>query len=318
MSGQNDVKGDCLIKRIPFRVRPMLPTLVTQPFNRPGWEYEEKYDGDRTLAYKEGDRVRLLSRSEKDRTANFPAIAMAIASLKPATLLLDGEVVIFDKQRVSRFQLLQQGKGEPVYAVFDCLYINGKDLRSESLPARRAAVEEAIGQSKVLLASRLLAENGMEAFRLAKRHGYEGLVAKDLSAPYVEGRSTRWLKVKVHQEEEFVIGGFTPPAGSRQHFGALLLGAYEKGKLRYVGKVGTGFNHETLTTLSQKFRPLIRKQSLFADPPREKGASFLAPRLVAQISFQEWTADRKLRQPVFLGLRDDKRAQDVVFPETTP
>ncbi len=302
--------------RIPFRVKPMLATLVAEPFDRPGWVYEEKYDGDRILAYKEGDRVRLLSRNDKDRTGSFPAIASAIANLRPATLLLDGEVVVFDQKGVSRFQLLQQGKGQPVYAVFDCLFRDGKDLRREPLPARRAALEEAIGRSKILLPSHRLAANGLEAFRLAKRHGYEGLVAKDLAAPYVEARSTRWLKVKVHQEEEFVIGGFTKPAGSREYFGALLLGAYQNGKLRYVGKVGTGFDHETLRTLYGKFQPLIRSRPAFADPPREKGASFLAPRLVAQISFQEWTADSKLRQPVFLGLRDDKSPQDVLFPET--
>ncbi len=294
----------------------MLATLTDEPFDRPGWVYEEKYDGDRILAYKEGDRVRLLSRNDKDRTGSFPAIARAVAELRPATLLLDGEVVVFDKKNVSRFQLLQQGKGEPVYAVFDCLYRDGRDLRHEPLPARRAALEDSIGRSKALLASHRLAANGLEAFRLAKRHGYEGLVAKDSSAPYVEARSTRWLKVKVHQEEEFVIAGFTRPQGSRQHFGALLLGAYQDGKLRYVGKVGTGFDRETLASLSRRFQPLIRSQPAFAEPPREKGASFLAPRLVAQISFQEWTADGKLRQPVFLGLRDDKRPQDVIFPES--
>lgn len=301
--------------RIPFRVKPMLATLVAEPFDKPGWVYEEKYDGARILAYKEGDRVRLLSRNSKDRADRFPAIASTIATLRPATLLLDGEVVVFDKKGVSRFQLLQQGKGEPVYAVFDCLFREGKDLRREPLQTRRAALEESIGRSEFLMPSHRLAGNGLEAFRLAKRRGYEGLLAKDLAASYVEGRSNRWLKVKVHQEDEFVIVGFTKPAGSRQHFGALLLGAYQNGKLRYVGKVGTGFDQETLRALYEKFQTLIRRQSALVDPPREKGASFLEPRLVAQISFQEWTADGKLRQPVFLGLRDDKRPQDVLFPE---
>jgi bifunctional non-homologous end joining protein LigD len=121
--------------------------------------------------------------------------------------------------------------------------------------------------------------------------------------------------VKVHQEDEFVIAGYTEPAGSRQHFGALLLGAYEKGALRYIGKVGTGFDRETLAALYRKFQPLVRSQPALIDPPREKGVVFLAPRLIAQISFQEWTADRKLRQPVYLGLRDDKRPEDVLLPE---
>ncbi len=292
----------------------MLATLVAAPFDKPGWVYEEKYDGDRILAYKEGDRVRLLSRNGKDRTDRFPGIAAAIRALKPATLLLDGEVVIFDKKGVSRFQLLQQVLGKAVYAVFDCLFHEGKDLRRQPLSTRRAVMVKSIGSSKTLLPSHRLASDGLEAFRIAKRRGYEGLVAKDLSSPYVEARTTQWLKVKVHQEDEFVICGYTKPAGSREHFGALLLGAYEGGRLHYVGKVGTGFDRKSLAALHQKFRPLVSAHTALADPPREKGVVFLAPRLIAQISFQEWTADRKLRQPVFLGLRDDKRPQDVLLP----
>ena len=293
----------------------MLATLVSKPFDRPEWVYEEKYDGDRILAYKEGDHVRLLSRNEKDRTASFPRIASAIQRLQPVTLLLDGEAVVFDSKEVSRFQLLQQSKGEPVYAVFDCLYCDGKDLRQMPLSGRRAVMEKSIGSSSSLLPSHRLADNGLEAFRIAKRRGYEGLVAKDLSSPYVEERSAFWLKVKAHQEDEFVIAGYTKPAGSRQYFGALLLGAYDKRELHYVGKVGTGFDQRALAALYQKFRPLVRSQSALIDLSDNRDTVFLAPRLIAQISYQEWTADRKLRQPVFLGLRDDKRPQDVVFPE---
>ena len=295
----------------------MLATLTAEPFDKAGWVYEEKYDGDRVLAYKEDDRIRLLSRSAEDRTDRFPGIAQAILNLKPASLVLDGEVVVFDKRGVSRFQLLQQGGGEPSYAVFDCLFCEGKDLRGESLATRRTAMENAIGSSRVLLPSQRLATNGLQAFRLAKRRGYEGLVAKDLASHYVEGRSSKWLKVKVHQEDEFVIAGFTKPAGSRKYFGALLLGAYEKGRLRYVGKVGTGFSEKKLAELYKLFRPLVRKRTVLAEPPLERGVSYLAPRLIAQISFQEWTADRKLRQPVFLGLRDDKPPQEVALPEIT-
>jgi len=301
--------------RIPFRVQPMLATLVPEAFDRAGWVYEEKYDGDRIVAYKEEKRVRLLSRNGKDRTDKFPRITSAIRNLQPVTLLLDGEIVVFDKKGVSRFQLLQRGKGEPVYAVFDCLFHAGKDLRRKPLSMRRDVLERTIGSSKVLLPSHRLATNGLKAFRTAQHCGYEGLVAKDLSAPYVAGRSTQWLKVKVHQEDEFVIAGYTKPAGSRLHFGALLLGAYGNAKLHYVGKVGTGFGQRTLAALYQRFRPLVRAQPALWDPPREKGVVFLAPRLIAQISFQEWTADKKLRQPVFLGLRDDKRPRDVVLPE---
>jgi bifunctional non-homologous end joining protein LigD len=303
-----------LKNRIPFRVHPMLATLVTEPFDRPGWVYEEKYDGDRILAYKEGNGVRLLSRNQKDRTDRFPRIAAAIGILQPVTLLLDGEVVVFDRKGVSRFQLLQQGQGEPVYAVFDCLFHNRKDLRRESLSTRRGVIEKSIGSSQALLPSHRLATNGLGAFRIAKRRGYEGLVAKDQASPDEERRSHQWLKVKVRQEDEFVIAGYTRPAGSRKYFGALLLGAYDEGKLRYVGKVGTGFDQKTLAALHRKFQPFVTSRPLVSDPPREKGVVFLAPRLLAQISFQEWTRDGKLRQPVFLGLRDDKPPQQVHLP----
>ena len=306
--------GVLLRSRIPFRIQPMLATLVAKPFDRGGWDYEEKYDGDRILAYKEGDRVRLLSRNGKDRTERFPKLEQAIRQLRPERLLLDGEVVVFDRKQVSRFQLLQQGQGEAVYVVFDCLYCAQQDFRKESLSRRRAVLEREIPKSPLLRLSRLLSVNGLEAYRIAKRKGFEGLVAKDLSSPYVEGRSKYWLKVKVHQEDEFLICGYTRPAGSRKYFGALLLGAYEGREVRYVGKVGTGFDGETLGALYKKFQPLRRSRSALTGTPREAGLTFLAPRLIAQISFQEWTADRKLRQPVFLGLRDDKRPQEVVVP----
>jgi bifunctional non-homologous end joining protein LigD len=304
--------------RIPFRVRPMLATLVPKPFQKEGWVYEEKYDGYRILAYKEGSRTILLSRNAKERTTTFPTIAKAVAALPARSLLLDGEVVAFDRKRVSRFQLLQDHQTEPAYAVFDCLYLNGRDLRSEPLSARRAALERVVpkgANGAKLFPSHRLARNGLAAFNLAKRKGYEGVVAKDESAPYVEGRSGKWVKFKVHQEEEFVIAGYTAPAGSRQHFGALLLGAFQHGQLRYVGKVGTGFSQESLAQLARMFQPLVRSRPSLADPPPEKGVTYLAPRLVAQIAFQEWTADRKLRQPVFLGLRDDKSAKEVVLPQ---
>ncbi len=294
----------------------MLATLVREPFHRPGWVYEEKYDGYRILAYKEGSHVRLFSRNAIDRTDHFADIAEAIRDLRAATLLLDGEVSVFDKHGVSRFQLLQNlQSGKSVFAVFDCLYKDGKDLRSLPLSERRIALEQSTGRSKFISPSTRLASDGFEAYRLAIARKFEGLIAKDLSSRYVEGRSSFWLKVKVHQEDEFVIGGFTEPAGSRNHFGALLLGAYDGGKLRFVGKVGTGFNAESLAALYKRFRPLVRRQSSFADPPRTKGVTFLAPKLVAQISYQEWTTDKKLRQPVFLGLRDDKSAEEVQLPE---
>jgi bifunctional non-homologous end joining protein LigD len=305
-----------MIERISFRVRPMLATLVAEPFHRPGWAYEEKYDGIRIVAYKEGAKVTLLSRNDLDRSASFADIATAIGLLLDRTLLLDGEVVAFDEKRVSRFQFLQRGDKAQRFAVFDCLYRNGRDLRHEPLTYRRQQLEAALVESPTqLLLSRRLAQNGLIAYGMAKRQGLEGLVAKDSDAAYEERRSRKWLKVKVHQEEEFVIGGFTAPAGERKHIGALLLGAYRANQLIFVGKVGTGFSQQTLGTLAESFRPIVRQDTPFVDPPRDKNVTWLEPRLVAQIAFQEWTADQKLRQPVFLGLRDDKKPSEAVLPK---
>jgi bifunctional non-homologous end joining protein LigD len=271
------------------------------------------------VAYKQGDRVQLLSRNSIDRTERFARVATAVRALPFPTLLLDGEVVVFDRKKVSRFQLLQQGKSEFIYAVFDCVYKNGKSLMREPLSLRREALEAAIAPDSTgaLIPSGLLARNGLQAYRVAQRKGFEGLVAKDLASPYVEGRSNKWLKVKVHQEDEFVIVCFTRPSGSRKHFGALLLGAYQGGKLHYVGKVGTGFNEQALASLYCQFRPLVRKQSGIADPPRAKNLTFLASKLVAQIAYQELTEDNKLRQPVFLGLRDDRNPREVLMPRAS-
>lgn len=305
--------------RIPFRVKPMLASLVKEPFDTPGWVYEEKYDGYRILAYKEGRQVTLLSRNGNDRTATFAPIAAAVAKLSARTLLLDGEVVIFDSKWVSRFQLLQNSGAEPSYAVFDCLYLNGRDLRPKPLSERRGALDKLLGKTSGtrdrIFTSVFLSPNGLKAFEIASKKGYEGLVAKDSSAPYVSGRSKSWLKVKVHQEDEFLIVGYTEPEGARKHFGALLLAAYSKGDLRYVGKVGTGFNQKSLAELYRKFQPLVRAKATVTDPPRERGVTYLAPRLVAQIAYGELTHDHKLRQPVFLGLRDDKSPKDVKLPE---
>jgi bifunctional non-homologous end joining protein LigD len=293
----------------------MLATLVQEPFHRAGWVYEEKYDGYRIVAYKEGEEVTLRSRNDRDRTAAFAPVAAAIRALRPVTLLLDGEVVAFDAQGVSRFQLLQQGAPGLAFAAFDCLYADGRDLRGELLAVRRAALEEAIEGGARLFASRRLAADGGVAYERARARGLEGLIAKDGQAPYIPGRSRRWLKVKVRAAEELVIGGFTAPAGSRRYFGALLLGAYEGDALRYVGKAGTGFTQEALAALHRRFRPLVRRQSPFVPPPRVPGATWLAPRLVAQVAFREWTADHRLRQPVFLGLRDDKAPEDCRLPQ---
>ena len=297
--------------RVPFRIAPMLATLVDAPFTKPNWVFEEKYDGVRMLAYKEGSKVSLVSRNGIDRTERYPKIAESIGKLKPDTLALDGEIVIFDADKVSRFQFLQKGDGRPVFALFDCIFRDGKDLRKAPLSERRRALEQAVKPSASLILSARLDADGIAAFEIAKKRGFEGLIAKDLSSQYVSGRSPAWLKVKVRKEDEFVIGGFTAPSGARHFFGALLLGVYTRGKLDYVGKVGTGFDEDTLKSLHKKFSPLKRGGSPFASDVRERDATFVAPKLVAQIGYTEWTGDGKLRHPVYLGLRDDKDAKDV-------
>jgi bifunctional non-homologous end joining protein LigD len=302
--------------RVPFRIRPMLATLVDAPVDRPGWIAEEKYDGIRLIAYKQGRAVRLVTRNDIDRSAEFPGVTAAIGRLPAPALVLDGEVVIFDAAHVSRFTLLQRrdGTGEPVYVAFDCLYARGHDLRRRPLVERRRHLEREVPSRDVLAIARRLPGPGCDAYEAARRLGLEGIIQKDESSSYEEGmRSRAWLKVKLRNEEEFVIGGYTAPAGSRSHFGALLVGAWQADRLRYAGKVGTGFTEQTLADLSRRFRPLVRATSPFADRISERAATWLEPRLVAQLAFTEKTRDGKLRHPTFLGLREDKSSGQVTW-----
>jgi bifunctional non-homologous end joining protein LigD len=298
--------------KIPLRISPMLATLIDAPFRRPGWIFEEKYDGVRMVAYKQGSHISLISRNAIDRTARYPQIAQAIARLKADTLLLDGEVVVFDSKDVSRFQLLQRSKGDPQYAVFDCLYHDGEDLRREPLASRRRALKSVLKPGAFLRVSQQVSADGIEAFRKASHRGWEGVIGKDLQSPYESKRSRYWLKVKVHQRQEFVIGGFTKPEGSRLYFGSLLLGVYQKAALQFAGKVGTGFDENALKDLHHRLKSLAQSKSPFAGPVVDgRDVTFVKPKLVAQISFTEWTGDDKLRHPVYLGLRDDKKPKEV-------
>jgi bifunctional non-homologous end joining protein LigD len=308
------------VARIPFRLRPMLATLVAEAFHLPGWVYEEKYDGFRILAYKDGRTVTLLTRNLKDRTEDFSEVATAVRALPAPTLVLDGEVCVFDAEGISRFQLMQRREaGASAFMVFDCLFARGRDLRREPLAERRRALEKEMPEQETLRLARRLADDGFDAFREAQRRGLEGVIAKDASSRYeADTRSLAWRKVKVRQEEEFVIGGFTRPEGSRTHFGALLVGAWDDGRLRYAGKVGTGYTATTLATLMARFRPLVRETSAFADAPRERAVTWLTPELVAQVGFTELTDDGRLRHPTFLGMREDKAATEVHWPGRTP
>ncbi|HKB70788.1 MAG TPA: non-homologous end-joining DNA ligase [Thermoanaerobaculia bacterium] len=293
---------------------PMLATLVDEPFRRAGWVNEEKYDGYRALAYKRGARVKIYSRNAIDRTADFAEIAAALGKLD-GDFVLDGEIVAFDAAGVSRFQRLQRrelGERVPlVYAIFDCLEDGGESLLSRSLSERRRRLERIVpARRRVLRRSRRLSADGLEAFAAARASGWEGIVSKSDDSRYEPGtRSRNWLKVKVRKESEFVIGGWTEPGGSREHFGALLVGLFEGQKLRYAGKVGTGYSHKILADVSRRFRP--SEVCPFETRPKEKGAHWVRPELVAQLGFTEWTEDGKLRHPTFLGLRADKAAREL-------
>ncbi len=302
-------------------IRPMLATLVEQPFHRPGWVYEEKYDGVRALASRQRGRVRLSSRNLKDITAEFPDIAGALAPLPGGDLVLDGEIVAFDRRGISRFQLLQRRgvdpRVHPVLAVFDCLEREGVPLLRRPLAERRRAVEALVPRRRgALMRARRLPSDGLAAYRVAQKRGWEGVVAKDSASFYEPGRrSRRWLKVKCRREAEFVIGGYTPPRGQRRHLGALLVGLFDGPALRFAGKVGAGFSRAALADLAARLRALRSDRSPFRPPPRGPDAVWVRPELVAQIAFAEWTAAGRLRQPVFLGLRFDKKPSEVTWSE---
>jgi bifunctional non-homologous end joining protein LigD len=300
------------------RIRPMLATLASAVPTGPQWTFEEKYDGIRALAYRQRGRVRLWSRNELDLTAGFPDVAEAVAKLPGDDLVLDGELVIFDAKGVSRFQLLQRrgSGGRAAYAVFDLLERDGRSLLRRPLAERRAQLEEVLKEGDELRVSRRLGKNGAAAYATAATKGWEGIIAKDETSTYEPGvRSRAWFKVKVRKESEFVVGGYTAPAGARQHLGALLVGLYDGADLRYAGKVGSGYSGESLADLAKRLEPLRTAMSPFSDAPRMKDATWVRPKLVAQLAFAEWTADDKLRQPVFLGLRRDKAPRECRWDE---
>lgn len=295
--------------KLPFV--PMLATLSREVVTGPEWVFEEKYDGIRLLAIRRSGRTRLFSRNLIDRTASWPGIAAAIDTLAGGDLVLDGEVYATDRMRVSRFQLLQR-QATAIFAVFDLPVLAGKSLMAHQLAERRARLELLLrGARAPLRLARRLPRDGARAYGLAKERQWEGIIAKRETSIYTPGvRSKDWRKVKVRHGSEFVIGGWTPPAGSRSDFGALLVGLFDDGRLRFTGKVGAGFDQEALKRLGATLGRLERKTSPFDPPPKVRGARFVRPILVAQIAYAEWTGDGKLRQPVYLGLRTDKPATE--------
>ena len=302
----------------------MLATLTNRRDFGDGWLLERKFDGERCVARKAGGDVRLESRTGKDLTGTYPEVRTAVAAQRPHDLLLDGEVVAYDGDQTS-FSRLQQRLGVTrptseqvatwpvVYCVFDLLEVDGEDLTDRPFVERRARLTRTIRSSSALQPTEAWSDDSQRRFAEACQSGWEGLIAKRSDAPYVAGRSKDWLKLKCVWEQEFVVGGYTDPGGSRTDFGALLVGYYEQGSLRYAGKVGTGYTKATLEDLGIRLRQLTTAQPAFVDArPIPRGVHWTRPTLVAQIGFAEWTSDGRLRQPRFLGLRDDKSPGEVV------
>jgi bifunctional non-homologous end joining protein LigD len=297
----------------PAFVDPMKAVLTAERPSGPEWVFERKLDGFRCLAVKDGGRARLYSRNELSLNDRYPPIAAALEADPADGFVIDGEAVSFVGGR-DRFG---GGEGsELFYYVFDVLYANGRDVRSLPLEDRRAVLGDLLHWRDPLQMTEQRTGDGAALLADACRDGWEGLIAKRVGTPYVSTRSRNWLKLKCTRSQELVIGGFTAPRGSRTDLGALLVGHYEDARLRYAGKVGTGFTHATLKELSEQLAPLVRDSSPFEF---EKGiprtATWVQPELVAQIAFMEWTPDGRLRHPSFLGLRFDKPARDVVREE---
>jgi bifunctional non-homologous end joining protein LigD len=274
----------------------------------PEWVFERKLDGIRCLAVKDGGRTRLYSRNELSLNDRYPSLAAALDADPADGFVLDGEAVAFVGGR-DRFG--GEG-GELFYYVFDVLIAGGRDVRPLPLDDRRAVLAGLLRWREPLRMTEQMTGDGAELLAGACRDGWEGLIAKRVGTPYVSTRSRDWLKLKCTRAQELVIGGFTAPRGSRTDLGALLVGHFEADRLRYAGKVGTGFTRATLRDLAERLAPLVRETSPFeAEKGIPRAATWVEPELVAQIAFMEWTPDGRLRHPSFLGVRFDKPAREV-------
>jgi bifunctional non-homologous end joining protein LigD len=314
-------------------IEPMKARLAEDPPAVGDWIYELKFDGIRLIAVKIDKKVSLLSRNRNELTGRFPEIVEAVKDLPVHECVIDGEVVALDEKGRSSFQLLQaremEGRESPVYFyAFDLLQLDGKSLMSLPLEARKNILEQLCADAREPI--RYSGSIGGDAKALldeVKRRGLEGIIGKQRNSIYEQGRrSGAWIKLKCVDEQEFVIGGYTPPQGARKYFGAILVGYYEGEKLKFAGKVGTGFTEKTLSILYKKFQSERRDDCPFVDLPSKSGGQWsqditpsmmkkmrwVNPMFVCQIKFAEWTRDKKLRAPVFLGLREDKKPSDVI------
>jgi bifunctional non-homologous end joining protein LigD len=321
---------------MPTVIHPMLATATAKAFDDPDWLFEIKWDGYRAVAFIENGRVRLVSRNQNELTAQFSELGSLPQFVNAQRAILDGEIVALDDEGRPSFSLMQQrtgfqpGKrrvqrreGVPViYYAFDLLYLDGLDLRRVALEQRKQLLQDRIKAGGVIQFSDHYAEKGLALFEAAKQRGLEGILAKKRSSVYQEKRSSDWLKIKITQRQECVIGGYTDPEGSREYFGALVLGLYDrKGRLIHVGQVGTGFDQKTLREMFARLQGLKTKQNPFyGEIGGLRKVHFVRPELVAEIKFAEWTHESaeggvKLRAPVFMGLRADKPAEECRLEE---
>jgi bifunctional non-homologous end joining protein LigD len=314
---KNNSRGSRLPQAsMPHNVKPMLATLIAEPFDGDDWLFEVKWDGYRALAEIESGQVRLYSRNLLSLEARFPTMVRSLAELGHDAVL-DGEIVVLDAEGKSHFQLLQNyrrnGRGTLVYYVFDLLYLDGQDLRSQPLRQRKDLLTRLLQGNGTLRVSEDIEHDGIAFFAAAMDRGLEGIIAKQVNSPYQDGaRNGKWLKIKARKQQEAVIGGFTEPRGTRRGLGALVLGVFEGKDLVYIGHAGGGFDARDLLEMRARLDPLAQTSCPFKKRPKTNApVHWVKPTQVCEIAFLEWTEDGTMRQPIFLGLRDDKRARSV-------
>jgi len=296
----------------------MLATLVNEPFDDKEWVFETKWDGFRLIAEKSGDKVKLWSRNGIDVTPRYAVLLPALQKVE-GSCVIDGEICALDAQGRSRFQLLQNAlnkKAKLLYVVFDALFVGSKDIRERPLLERKKILKALLPRDPLLRYSEHVAECGKREFAKAQRSQEEGVIAKRAAGLYYSGKRTReWLKFKAVHEQEVVIVGYTEPRRSRKYFGSLVLAVRNKAQKRwvYAGHVGTGFDQAALKSLYGMMQPLRTDEKPFDQRVKDENATtWLSPKLVGEVKFTEWTSESEMRHPVFLGLRADKKAIDVI------
>jgi bifunctional non-homologous end joining protein LigD len=304
----------------PDFVPPMMAESTKAPFDSQDWIFEIKLDGYRAITvFDSAGKAHLWSRNGLSLEAKFPAIANAVSKLKLRSTVLDGEVVAVDEKGIPRFQLLQRFQKQPtaptLYYVFDLLWYRGDDLTQKPVLERRNVLERVLKPVAGIQLGSYVEAEGKALFELTKEKGMEGIIAKHKDSLYRPGkRASDWLKIKARLQQEFVVGGFTAPKGSRKHLGAVVLGAYSNGTLRHYGYAGSGFTEKGLKDAVDRMKPLFIDKCPFVNPPNIKEKiQWVRPKLVCEVEYAELTADDQLRQTTFLGWRDDKNPKEVVL-----